>query len=66
MNDKQSFDDSIEATYFMFKLNEMLADPRLKNWIQATDLNYGTSLTGELNEVIESFDRIVEEITAVE
>ena len=39
----ERFADSVEATEFFDKLQEMLNDPRAREWLQATDANYGTS-----------------------
>ena len=37
----KEFHNSVEATEFMETLNEMLNDPRLEDWANETDDNYG-------------------------
>ena len=44
------FEDSAEATDFMETLDGMLNDPRLLNWVQATDSNYGTNTIENLDD----------------
>ena len=39
----ERFEDSAEATEFFDQLQKMLDDPRARQWIKATDYNYGTS-----------------------
>ena len=39
----ERFEDSAEATEFFDKLQAMLNDPRARQWVKATDYNYGTS-----------------------
>lgn len=39
----ERFADSAEATEFFDKLQNMLNDPRARQWVKATDYNYGTS-----------------------
>jgi len=36
------FKNSVEATEFMDKLNDMVYDPRFINWVVSTDENFGT------------------------
>lgn len=38
----ERFEDSIEATEFVEKLQKMLNDPRLVQWCKATDANFDT------------------------
>ncbi len=42
------FEDSLEATEFMEKLQEMLDDQRLKKWAKITDSNFGTQTADSL------------------
>lgn len=42
------FTDSIEATDFVYAVEKMLQDPRLEQWVQATDDNYGTTAAQDL------------------
>ena len=39
----ERFAGSVAATEFFEKLQKMLNDPRARQWIKATDCNYGTS-----------------------
>ena len=39
----EKFESAIEATEFFDKLQKMLNDPRARQWIKATDFNFGTS-----------------------
>lgn len=48
MPKKKEFEDSVEATEFMETLNEMLNDPRLEDWANATDDNYGQTTSQAL------------------
>ncbi len=45
---KYEFDNSLEATEFMEKLQEMLDDSRLKKWTEVTDCNFGTQTADSL------------------
>lgn len=38
----ENFEDSVEATEFVEKLQAMLNDKRLANWCKATDRNFDT------------------------
>ena len=39
----ERFADSVAATEFFDKLQKMLDDPRARQWVKATDCNFGTS-----------------------
>ena len=39
----ERFAGSVAATEFFEKLQKMLNDPRARQWVKATDYNYGTS-----------------------
>ena len=53
------FEDSLEATEFMEKLQEMLDDPRLKKWAKVTDSNFGTQTAGSLWLVRLAYDNFI-------
>lgn len=59
------FNDSVEATEFMHKLLSMLQDPRLEEWVNATDENFGTSTTNQLMRARDEFEDLVEEMENV-
>lgn len=54
------FEDSLEATEFMEKLQGMLEDPRLKNWAKITDENYGTETLASLRLTKLAYDEFID------
>ena len=54
------FVDSAEATDFMEKLDGMLNDPRLLNWVQVTDANYGTNTSISLDEAQSAYGALLD------
>ena len=53
------FEDSAEATDFMEKLDGMLSDPRLLNWVEATDTNYGTDTASSLDDAQTAYSALL-------
>ncbi len=53
------FEDSAEATDFMEKLDGMLNDPRLLNWVEATDSNYGTNIAPSLDDAQTAYSALM-------
>jgi len=65
MSNKE-FQDSVEATEFLEKLQSMLHDPRLAQWVKDTDDNFNTDACQHLSHAKEGFDRIFEEVMGAE
>lgn len=55
------FNDSLEAQEFIDKLQNMLDDPRLDNWIAATEANYSKcdGIVADLMQAQQSFQDVV-------
>lgn len=66
-NGRTEFEDSSEATSFMEHIEEQLNDPRLLEWVTATDLNFGKTSSGEsfkerLFQLQQSYQDFLEEM----
>lgn len=55
------FEDSSEATGFVYTIQSKLKDPRLMNWAKATDENFTLSheAQAKLTQAIEAYDKFV-------
>ena len=59
---KKEFTDSVEATEFMIQLHEMLTDPRLEDWANATDDNYGQTTSQALACAKQSYSDFMDQM----
>jgi hypothetical protein len=57
-----TFQDCLEATEFMSKIQTMLQDPRLKDWIRETDDNFGTDLYIEFVEAKQAYQQFLDKM----
>jgi hypothetical protein len=57
-----TFQDSLEATEFMSKIQTMLQDPRLKDWVRETDDNFGTELYIEFVESKQAYQQFLDKM----
>jgi len=57
-----TFQDCLEATEFMSKIQTMLQDPRLKDWIRETDDNFGTDLYIEFVETKQAYQQFLDKM----
>jgi hypothetical protein len=57
-----TFQDSLEATEFMSKIQTMLQDPRLKDWVRETDDNFGTELYIEFVEAKQAYQQFLDKM----
>jgi len=58
---KNSFDDSIEATEFLEKIEYQLASKKLASYLRETDSSLGTKTIAKLREVNKAMDKLMEE-----
>lgn len=58
----KTFQSSVEATEFMDKLEEMIRDPRLKEWASITDRNFGTDTAWKLKLLQEASQELFAEM----
>ena len=56
---KKEFEDSLEATEFMEKLDSMLNDPRLKDWANETDDNYDQDTANDLHRARKAYKKFI-------
>ena len=61
----KEFKDSIEATEFMEKLHTMLNDPRLMDWAEETDDNFGATTDQSLQCAMQSYNTFMNEMFTV-
>jgi hypothetical protein len=57
-----TFQDCLEATEFMSKIQTMLQDPRLKDWVRETDDNFGTDLYIEFVETKQAYQQFLDKM----
>jgi hypothetical protein len=57
-----TFQDCLEATEFMSKIQTMLQDPRLKDWVRETDDNFGTDLYIEFVEAKQAYQQFLDKM----
>lgn len=57
-----TFQDCLEATEFMSKIQTMLQDPRLKDWVRETDDNFGTELYIEFVEAKQAYQQFLDKM----
>ena len=55
----ERFEDSVEATEFFDKLQQMLNDPRARQWIKATDYHYGTTTVGDYVQAVRVITNVI-------
>ena len=55
----ERFEDSVEATEFFDKLQQMLNDPRARQWIKATDCHYGTTTVGDYVQAVRVITNVI-------
>lgn len=58
----QKFNDSVEATEFVQALRGMLHDPRLVQWVQATDDNFDTDAFAALVDAQNAFSSVEDQL----
>lgn len=58
----ERFQDSVEATEFVEKLQKMLNDKRLANWCAATDTNFDKRSSHPLAAAQHAFSQVVHEL----
>lgn len=54
------FQDSIEATQFLEKLQAMVNDPRLADWCASSDYNFDSKTCGKLAEASVAIAKLVD------
>ena len=59
---KKEFTDSVEATEFMEKLEDMINDPRLKDWANETDDNYGQNTANDLHKARKAYKKFMKKM----
>lgn len=58
----QKFNSSIEATDFIDQLQAMLNDPRLAQWVRASDYNFGVAAESALQQAQVQLDEMVAQL----
>lgn len=56
------FDDSGDATSFMYGLQTALKSKALVDWAKATDMNFDTSSQRHLRAAVDAYEKFIKEI----
>lgn len=61
-----SFDDSVDATEFMYKISDMMGADALEDWAAQTDKNFGTKTGSKLKAAAAAYKAFLDEMEKAE
>lgn len=62
----RNFEDSGEATDFMYGVITKMKAKQLENWAKITDQNFGTKTASKLNSAIKAYNAFLDEMEKAE
>lgn len=62
LTEVKKFQDSTDATEFMFKINDMLQEKALLDWAKETDSNFSTRTVDKLKKASAAYNKFLEEM----
>jgi len=58
------FQDSVEATDYVYDVLGSMSDMKLRRWVNTTDTNYSTECKAKLDKAITAYEEFLDELNS--